>query len=101
MKKALAVLLALTMLVSVASCSDKDNSSVQKTESSSQTVSSSESEPSSQADKTDTRPKYQQYASMTPEEITAKLTLEQKADQMVQPAVYNVTPEQMKTNDYG
>lgn len=104
MKKALAVLLALTMLVSAASCSDKDNSSDQKTESSSQTVSSSESEPSSQAsqaDKTDTRPKYQQYASMTPEEIVGKLTLGQKADQMVQPAVYNVTPEQMKTNDYG
>ena len=101
MKKALAVLLALTMLVSAASCSDKGSSSDSKTESSPQTVSSSAADTSSQLDKTDTRPKYQQYASMTPEEIVGKLTLEQKADQMVQPAVYNVTPEQMKHNDYG
>ena len=95
MKKAVAFLLALTMLITAASCSDKNSSSDPQTETSSQ------AESSSQAETTDTRPKYQQYASMTPEEITAKLTLEQKADQMVQPAVYNVTPEQMKTNGYG
>ena len=95
MKKAVAFLLALSMLVSAASCSDKNSSSDPQTETSSQ------AESSSQAETTDTCPKYQQYASMTPEEITAKLTLEQKADQMVQPAVYNVPPEQMKTNDYG
>ena len=95
MKKALAVLLALTMLIPTASCSGKSSSSESEPESSSQTQSSSESV------KSDTRAKYQQYASMTPEEIVGKLTLEQKANQMVQPAVYNITQEQMKQNDYG
>ncbi len=38
---------------------------------------------------------------MRPEEIVASLSLEQKAAQMVMPAVYNVDPDQMKENDYG
>lgn len=38
---------------------------------------------------------------MRPEEIVASLSLEQKAAQMVMPAVYNVNPDQMKKNDYG
>ena len=42
-----------------------------------------------------------EYASMRPEEIVASLSLEQKAAQMVMPAVYNVNPDQMKKNDYG
>ena len=42
-----------------------------------------------------------EYASMTPEEIVASLSLEQKAAQMVMPAVYNVSPNNMKDNDYG
>lgn len=41
------------------------------------------------------------YASMTPEEIVASLTLEQKAAQMVMPAIYNVSPDAMKEKDYG
>ena len=41
------------------------------------------------------------YASMSPEEIVAGLTLEQKAAQMVMPAVYNITPDKMKDKDYG
>ena len=41
------------------------------------------------------------YASMTPEEICASLTLEQKAAQMIQPILYKVHPTEMKTNDYG
>lgn len=45
--------------------------------------------------------KYQQYASMPPEEIVAELTLEQKVAQMLQPAVYNVTEKDMLANDYG
>ena len=40
-------------------------------------------------------------ATMTPEEICATLTLEQKAAQMMQPTVYNVKPSQMKNIDYG
>ncbi len=42
-----------------------------------------------------------EYASMSPEEIVASLSLEQKAAQMVMPAVYNVSPDKMKDNDYG
>ena len=42
-----------------------------------------------------------EYASMSPEEIAAGLTLEQKAAQMVMPAVYNVRPEDMQHHDYG
>ena len=41
------------------------------------------------------------YARMTSEEIVQSLTLEQKAAQMVMPAVYNVDPDDMKDNDYG
>ena len=40
-------------------------------------------------------------ASMTPEEICATLTLEQKAAQMMQPTIYNVKASQMKDIDYG
>lgn len=45
--------------------------------------------------------KYISYASMSPEEIVSSLTLEQKAAQMVQPAVYSVTEADMKKNCYG
>ena len=45
--------------------------------------------------------KYHQYAEMTPEEIVSELTVEQKAAQMVQPAVYNTDPYAMKDNCYG
>ena len=42
-----------------------------------------------------------EYASMSPEEIVANLSLEQKAAQMVMPAVYKISPDDMKDNDYG
>ncbi|MBR4580205.1 MAG: glycoside hydrolase family 3 protein [Lachnospiraceae bacterium] len=45
--------------------------------------------------------KYLQYKNLTPEEIVEKLTLEQKAAQMVQPACYNVDEKKMKEHDYG
>ena len=41
------------------------------------------------------------YAGMTAEEITAQLTLEQKASQMVQPACYNISREEMLHMCYG
>lgn len=41
------------------------------------------------------------YVSMTPEEICASLTLEQKAAQMIQPVLEKTHPTEMKTNDYG
>ncbi|MCR4740362.1 MAG: glycoside hydrolase family 3 C-terminal domain-containing protein [Lachnospiraceae bacterium] len=45
--------------------------------------------------------KYQKYNTMTPEEIVASLTLEQKAAQMVQPAIYMVTEKRMNEKCYG
>lgn len=45
--------------------------------------------------------KYQQYATMSAEEITACLTLEEKAAQMMQPAGYMVDRKTMKENGYG
>ena len=41
------------------------------------------------------------YAGMSAEEITARLTLEQKASQMVQPACYNTNTYEMKEYCYG
>ena len=41
------------------------------------------------------------YEDMTAEEITAQLTLEQKASQMVQPACYNIFTDEMEYACYG
>ncbi len=104
----------LTLLVSSASCSGRSNSSVSETQPETavqETVPASETQPGTTApEAADTEEqdetvfsgsKYAAYASMTPEEIVSRLTLEQKTAQMVQPAIYNVTEEQMKNNDYG
>ena len=40
-------------------------------------------------------------AAAAAQEILDRMSLEQKAAQMVQPAVYNITEEQMRENDYG
>ncbi len=45
--------------------------------------------------------KLTEYQSMTPEEICATLTLEQKAAQMMEPTIYHVEPEVMAEVDYG
>ena len=50
---------------------------------------------------TDAKYKCTEYASKSPEEIVEGLSLEQKAAQMVMPAIYNVKVKQMKANDYG
>ena len=106
MKKTLAFLLGITMLFPMVSCdSDTETSSKNSEETNVSSVdsdlsSTSDSE-SSESEKTEEGYKYQEYASMTPEEIVASMTLEQKAYQMVQPAVYNITEEDMKKNNYG
>ncbi len=43
----------------------------------------------------------EKYKGMTPEEVVAALTLDQKAAQMVEGAFYNISFDQMKQNDYG
>ncbi|MBO4836671.1 MAG: glycoside hydrolase family 3 protein [Clostridia bacterium] len=49
----------------------------------------------------DTEYRYRKYAAMTPGQITAELTLEQKAAQMVQPILYRAREELMHENCYG
>lgn len=99
MKKLLAVLLGLSMLTQMTACNSEsqtsDGDSINDTATPSETIAPTENEVKEEEFK------YQQYASMTPEEIVAELTLEQKVAQMLQPAVYNVTEVDMLANDYG
>ena len=97
MKKTLAVLLPLTLLVSAVSCS----MSSKKTEPVTPTEAVSATETTVNTELKFDGLKYKAYATMTPEDIVRTLTLEQKAAQMVQPAIYNVSAEDMKGNDYG
>ena len=105
MKKTLAILIPLALLISTASCSGKGGSSesapTTETSSAAETSSEAETEKETETVSEAHGPKYEQYASMTPEQIVGTLTLEQKASQMVQPAIYNITSDDMKKNDYG
>ena len=100
MKKTTAALLFFAMLFSTA-CKAKTGGTegVTGTDSS---VSDSASEISGASESTIPFPadqydyKYQWYSTMTPEEITSVLTLEQKAAQMVQPISYMVSEDKEK-----
>ena len=108
MRKITSLIAALAIIVSATSCSEENNTSVSSV---SETTTASTSETAEEttaetetATKTEIKfdgEKYKTYASMTPEEIVGTLTLEQKAAQMVQPAIYNITEDDMKNNDYG
>lgn len=101
--KKLTALLAIAAMISATACSEKKASSKE----SSAPTTTSASESVTDAESSETEPaisaKYQEYASMTPEEVVSKLTLEQKAAQMVQPAVYYLVDDSsdMKTYGYG
>ena len=86
-RRSFSILLLLMMLVSAAGCSLFDNSP-KAGKAKNYTVAGSGY-------------RCTEYASMSPEEIVAGLSLEQKAAQMVMPAVYNISPDDMKENDYG
>ena len=75
MKKLMAVTLAALMMLPMASCKPKV-------------------EP---GDAT----RYKALAKMTPEQIVSQMTIEQKAAQMVQPAIYKTSNEDMRENGYG
>lgn len=102
------MLMALALVVSIAGCSGEQSSQVadevtQPIETTQQSSSGGstpvyESKPEEEEPEA---PKYQIYASMTAEEITASLTLEQKAAQMVQPVIYMLDPNRMAENCYG
>ncbi len=82
MKKMLSLLLAILMLLSITACANTEKP---------------KPTPSDCIDIA----KYFAYANMSPEEVTAQLTLEQKAAQMLQPAVYWTDKESMEKNCYG
>lgn len=86
-KREIFILLLLAMLVSTAGCIFNGNCA--------------KAEKTKQYSIADSEYRCTVYASMSPEEIVETLTLEQKAAQMVMPAVYHISPEQMKDNDYG
>lgn len=90
-KSIIAALLCAFMLTACSAQQDISSSA-----SSTSTISETSSKP-----QTEIVYKYQKYASMSAKEITSSLTLEQKAAQMVQPAVYAVNKDLMKKNDYG
>lgn len=104
------MIMALAMIVSITGCSGEQSSSV--VDESAQTVEAAQESTTSATTTTSAAkpeedvpevsgPKYQTYASMTAEEITASLTLEQKAAQMVQPVIYMLSDRQMAENCYG
>ena len=96
MKKLSALLLTFTMLLSVASCTAHPQESIPSESGKDSAIVTAPS------DSNDSKEyKYQRYAKMTPEEIVAEMTLEQKAYQMVQPAIYTTNNEDMKQHDYG
>ncbi len=96
MKKTLAFLLGLTMVAQMTACTQQSQTSEDDS-----TAVLSETTTPTESDTAEVDFKYQKYASMTPEEIVGELTLEQKVAQMLQPAVYNITEEDMLANDYG
>ena len=75
MKKLMAITLALAMILPMAACKEKIEAG----------------DPN----------RYKNYAKMTPEQIVAQMTLAQKAAQMVQPAVYRITNDDMRAKGYG
>ena len=89
MKRALILFLVFSMILPIAACRPEE------------TVVTSEITETSETAEDIYDYKYQRYAAMTPEEITAELTLEQKAAQMVQPILYNSKIQGMQDYCYG
>ena len=83
MKRVLVMLLVFSMILPVAACRPEAT------------------EVTSETTEIEYDYKYQKYATMSPEEIVAELTLEQKAAQMVQPILYNSKIQGMQDYCYG
>ncbi len=97
MKKIISILASLSVLIACTSCGNSSN--VQTEDKTNSSVSSSEN--ASSADTAKNENIYDRYEGMSAEEIVNSLTLEQKAAQMVQPAVYMLGQGSMRENDYG
>ncbi len=89
MKRVLILLMVFSMMLPIAACRPEE------------TLMTSETSVTSESSEDIYGYKYQRYAAMSPEEITAELTLEQKAAQMVQPILYNSKIRGMQDCCYG
>lgn len=100
--KKISIILALLCVLTLSACSagtvPNESESVSSSAIESSSVITSAPAPSGQKAP---EYKYQKYAKLSAEEIVDSLTLEQKAAQMVQPAVYAVDNFKMKQNNYG
>ncbi len=95
MKKILAILAIVSVLFAEAGCQiTGEKEGPVQTETFSEEIQDAE-------EKTEKAGSGSPYAGMTAEEITATLSLQEKANQMVIPAIYNVKEYEMKTNNYG
>ncbi|MDO5560287.1 MAG: glycoside hydrolase family 3 protein [Oscillospiraceae bacterium] len=101
--RAVSILAAAFLMVSCIGCTNKADSSSSVTSGASESDSQAVSETSGESQSSQPEGEYScsKYSSMTPEEITASLTLEQKAAQMVQGAIYSVNNDDMAEQCYG
>lgn len=100
MKKIISIFASLSVLIACTSCGNSSGN-VQPEDKANPSVSVSSSENDSSADTAESENIYNRYDGMSAEEIVNSLTLEQKAAQMVQPAVYMLRNGSMRENDYG
>lgn len=107
-EKAISVLTVIAVLLAAVGCqrtTEAENSKVQgkaQAETASENIENTEGAGTeSSYESSENEGYYNRYAGMTAEEITATLSLQEKANQMVIPAIYNVREYEMKTNNYG
>ncbi|MBO7425952.1 MAG: glycoside hydrolase family 3 protein [Clostridiales bacterium] len=110
-RKIISVALACAMILSLSACNKTDKTTETGSTTAETTEASSSESTSAETSETteDSKPsetsvsdiELSNVQTMTPEELVATLTLDQKAAQMVQPALYNITENSMKTYDYG
>ena len=104
-RKIISVALACAMILSLSACNKTDKTTETGSTTAETTEASSSESTSAETSETteDSKPsetsvsdiELSNVQTMTPEELVATLTLDQKAAQMVQPALYNITENSM------
>ena len=102
----LAIILAVSCMIPAAGCGSTEKPNAAETQ---QNTADAGAEQTSTAEKqsdasaqTSHQPVTRcKYSGMTADEILAKLTLEQKICQMIQPAIYNINTDRMAEYDFG
>ena len=101
-KKVIAVSLSITMLLTMSGCSSKKNNDTTKQDTKQVETQSKENKTEKETEDTSNKEyKYKDYAKMTPDEILEKLTLEQKAAQMIMVDCKQTSEEAVKSECYG